>query len=60
MWVQSFPRYLQDCMRNKPASKYPMVKISRRKVPPPPIYASLEVYRQLLAVNRQILASEAN
>ena len=36
MWVRNFPQQIQDCVRNKPASKYPMAKISRREVPPSP------------------------
>ena len=35
MWVRNFPQQLHDCMRNKPASKYPMAKISRSNPPPP-------------------------
>ena len=33
-------------MPNKPAVKYPMAKISRREVPPPPVYDKLHFFRK--------------
>ena len=35
MWVRNVPQQIQDCMRNKPAAKYPTAKISRCTPPPP-------------------------
>ena len=36
--MRIFPQQIQDCMRNEPATKYPMAKISRCKPPPPPVW----------------------
>ena len=37
MWARNFSQQIQYCMRNKPASKYPKAKTSRRQAPPPPV-----------------------